>query len=118
MRVDYSITSVTNDSLISYTYPTQTTPPLFTWISGLKIADNKYISLSFNHNAATGTYPLGSLSVQGFDSVMVVSPSNVVLTNYPQSTGDFYEGTFSGQFKQINNSLPHTISGSFRIRRQ
>ena len=116
--VDYSITSVANDSLSSYTYPTQSTPPLFTWISGLKMADNKYISLNFNHDAATGTYPLSALSIQGFDSVILVQPSNVILTNYPQSAGDFYEGTFSGQFKKMDTPLPvHTINGSFRIRR-
>ena len=115
--VDYSITSTANDSLTSYTYTTQTTPPLFTWMSGIKMSSNKYIALSFNHNAATGTYPLSALSVQGFDSVTLVQPSNVILTNYPQSAGGFYEGTFSGQFKNINNPLPHTVSGSFRIRR-
>lgn len=116
--VDYSITSAANDSLTSYTYSTQTIPPLTTWIRGLKMADNKYISLSFNHDAATGTYPLSALSTQGFDSVMLMQPSNVILTNYPESAGGFYEGTFSGQFKKMDTPLTvHNINGSFRIRR-
>lgn len=116
--VDYSITSAANDSLTSYTYSTQTIPPLTTWIRGLKMADNKYISLSFNHDAATGTYPLSALSTQGFDSVMLVQPSNVILTKYPESAGGFYEGTFSGQLKKMDTPLTvHNINGSFRIRR-
>ncbi|MEP7373660.1 MAG: hypothetical protein ABI675_09755 [Chitinophagaceae bacterium] len=116
--VDYSITTAANDSLYSHSYRTQTTPPLFTWISGMKQANNDYISLSFEHDAAAGTYLITALSVQGFDSVTVMQPSAVILTNYPVNVGGFYEGTFSGQFRKMANALPvYTITGSFRIRR-
>jgi hypothetical protein len=117
--VDYSITRANNDSLIAYSYPTQTTPAFFTWLSGAKLTGNDYIAFGFGHDAAADTYPLNSLSVQGFDSVTVVQPSTVTLTNYPANAGSFYEGTFSGQFTKMATSLPvYNISGSFRIRRQ
>ncbi len=116
--MDYSITSVTSDSLTAYTAPTQSTPPLLTWINGLKITTNEYVQLVFEHEAATGNYPLISLSVQGFDSIIVVQPSSIILTNYPAASGGFYEGTFTGKFKEQSGfATEHNINGSFRIRR-
>jgi hypothetical protein len=115
--VDHSIATAVGDSLTSYTYASQTTPPLFTWISGIKITGHKYLSLSFGHDAATGTYPISAISGQGYDSVMLVQPSAVTLTNYPANAGEFYEGTFTGKFKKDAALPAHTITGSFRIRR-
>jgi hypothetical protein len=116
---NYSIASSVNDSLYSYTSETQGTPPLVTVMNGLKINTNDKIWLSFSHDAATGTYSLiYYLSVQNFDSTVLVQPFNIVLTSYPRNTGGFYEGTFSGQFRESNNPVPvHNINGSFRIRR-
>jgi hypothetical protein len=46
----------------------------------------------------------------------LIQPFNVVITSYPLSPGQFWEGTFTGQFKEQNNNT-HTITGSFRIRK-
>jgi hypothetical protein len=115
---DHSITSAANDSLYSYTYSTSVTPPLVTWMSGLRITNGDNISFNFSHNAGAGTYGISNFSTQNFDSLLVVPPFNIVLTSYPATVGGFYEGTFSGQFKQLTLPVPvHNINGSFRIRR-
>lgn len=116
--VDYSITSATADSLTAYTAVNPSTPTLLTWINGLKIAANEYVQLVFEHEAATGNYPLISLSVQGFDSIFLVQPSDVILTNNATASGGFYEGTFTAKFKKSSGfATVHNINGSFRVRR-
>ncbi|MBC7946967.1 MAG: carboxypeptidase regulatory-like domain-containing protein [Chitinophagaceae bacterium] len=116
---NYSISSsVVGDSLSSYTYQTQGTPPMMTGTSGWSLTTNNNISFNFDHNAGTGTYDVRSLYVQTYDSIMIVQPFTVTLTNYPASVGGFYEGTFTGKFKEIATPIPiHNINGSFRLRR-
>lgn len=115
---DYSMNSAANDSLMAFTTETQSSPPLSTWFSGMKIAGNDYISLSFAHDAKSGTYPVTSFSVKSADSVVMLQPFNVVLTSYPAAAGAFYEGTFSGKFRGMSSPLPvRNVNGSFRLRR-
>jgi hypothetical protein len=115
---NYSLTSAANDSLMAYTYGGQTTGSFSTWMSGLRVSNGDNIYFGFNHTAATGTYPLNSISVQNFDSLTIVQPSNVTLTVYPAAVGGFFEGTFTGKFKEIASPLIiHNVNGSFRLRR-
>jgi hypothetical protein len=104
--------------MTAYTYPTQTTPPFSTWVSAWDNSSNDNISFTFRHEPAIGTFPVEQLSVQLFDSLQVVAPFNVVLTKYPATIGEFFEGTFTGKFKESTVPIPvHNISGSFRMRR-
>lgn len=106
------------DSLTAFTFPTQSSPALRTWVSGFNSNNNTGLAFTFNHNASTGTYAVEQISVQGLDSLEVVAPFNVVLTKYPATVGEFFEGTFSGKFRRITAPLPtRNINGSFRLRR-
>jgi hypothetical protein len=84
------------------------------YLSG-RHGNNSAITFIFGHTGVPGTYPLTTLSV-GNNNQLIVSPSTVVLTNCPQTVGQFYEGTFSGQYED-NAGVTHVISCSFRVRR-
>jgi hypothetical protein len=113
--IDYNI-SGTEDSLIAYT--NEVAPPLFTtYISGNKSGGSN-ITFDFNHNQSAGIFSIDKLSVNNFYSIGLIKPFNITVTNYPQNVGEFYEGNFSGQFRDSLNLTPlHTINCSFRIRR-
>lgn len=109
------------DSVIAFSYLVETPSPHYvTYISANNYAQNKSIYVSFNSPAqATGTYPIEALSANQYNAANIISPSTVTVTKFPQSGGSFYEGSFSGQFRDSLNQDPvHTISGSFRIRRK
>jgi hypothetical protein len=113
---NYGLSSLTaSDSLYAYSFQQQ--PPYGTTIAGYSFTANKNFTLSFSSNTMTpGTYPM-SASVQNLSGIMV-NPSNVIITNYPQNSGGFFEGSFSGSFRDSANLNPvHTVSGSFRVRR-
>ena len=78
----------------------------------------------FRHqNLAPGTYQLTGLMAQSYNTgggavgVTLLSPSNVVLTTFPQSVGQFYEGSISSTFKDSLNTT-HSLTGTFKIMRQ
>ncbi len=111
-----SISSATADSLTAFTIDSMQIATKTTYFSGLRIGTDNYITMRFRHAAASGTYPLDELSVQTFQRTTLITPFNVVLTAYPQSAGLFYEGSFSGSFRDASNAT-HTINGTFRLRR-
>lgn len=77
--------------------------------------NNNTNSIAFVFENSTG---LGGNLTQFYLSPAVYLPSlDVVLTNNAQAQGEFYEGNFSGQFKYAGSSDWHTISCSFRVRR-
>lgn len=106
------------DSLTAFTN-TQTTP-FTTYISGFQIGGvttANSISFKFDHTGyVAGSYPITNLGVRNLNNLTLVQPFNITMTSMPQSVGQFYEGSFNGQFKDASN-LTHTISCSFRIRR-
>ena len=113
---NYSISGAGTDSLIAYTYAV--TPPSFTTFIGGNTFSGNNITFDFNHNQSPGTFPIGKLSVNNFYSIELIRPFNITVTTYPQNVGEFYEGNFSGQFRDSINVIPlHTINCSFRIRR-
>lgn len=119
--VPHSYGYAAGDSLVAYTSPQQGTSQFYTMFGA---ADNSGaggggIVLSFfSPSVAPGTYQVLDLGLGGTGggSVALVQPFNVVITNFPQNVGEFYEGTFSGNYTV--NSVTHTITnGSFRFRR-
>jgi hypothetical protein len=110
----HSITSPA-DSLIAYTQSGSTVGT--TSMMGHQFSTNTDINLSFSSPASAGTYQASSLSVQTFNNVTLIQPFNVVVTSFPVTIGQFYEGSFSGQFTDASN-VTHTITnGSFRLRK-
>ena len=108
----YSISET--DSLTAFT---QTQTASITYIDGTQIGTSNNLSFKFSHTTNTaGTYPLSNMTTQNFGNLTIVQPFNVTVTNFPQSAGGFYEGSFSGQFKDASN-VTHTISCTFRVRR-
>ena len=63
-----------------------------------------------------GTFTMTSLSANQYDSVVVVTPFNINFTTYG-APGQFIEGNFTGQIREIINNNLHTISATFRVRR-
>jgi hypothetical protein len=113
----YNITSA--DSLTAYTIG-QGGGSSNTYIDGGKVTGNR-LSFKFAHTVNTaGTYPLTNMEVQTnttlYTNLTMVQPFNVIITTFPQSIGEFYEGNFSGQFKDVSN-VTHSITSSFRVRR-
>lgn len=111
----YSI--VPPDSLTAFTQPLNSRPTMTTYIDGMKIGTNNSMYFMFDHpNPVAGTYAITNLSTQNFNNLTIVQPLNVVVTNFPQAAGEFYEGSFSGQFKDASN-VTHNVTCSFRVRR-
>ena len=92
------------------------TPVMGTQIAGDDFANGKSIQFQFT-GVGAGVHPMAQLSVQSFKNVSLVQPFNVTLTAFAQNTGSFYEGSFTGQFKDAQ-SLTHNISASFKVRRR
>lgn len=115
---NYSISSAVNDSLGAYTYETQITPPLATDIQGSNMSGSDNIWLYFEHTASAATYDVADFNVAKFDSIALVRPFTVTISNHPTGTGGFYEGSFSGQFMELGAPVPiHNVNGTFRVRR-
>jgi len=102
------------DSLQAWT---QIQPPMTTYIVGIQRSTNNYITIQFEHSSlAAGTYPISFLDINNLSNLTIVQPLNVTITNFPQAVGEFYEGSFLGQFKDFAN-LTHNVTCSFRMRR-
>lgn len=110
---DYSITGSINDSIMAKSTTVGTTKT--THFAGYKTPD--YITFAVNNVLATGTFPLQSLLVQNYRSVILQQPFNITFTNFPKAAGEFYEGTFSGKFTADSLQVVHSISSAFRVRR-
>jgi hypothetical protein len=78
----------------------------------------KTISFSFNHNnVPENGLLLNYLYVENTES----SPTNfnvkTNMTSYPTAVGDYLIGTFSGSYLEYTTLAPHSITGSYRIKR-
>lgn len=102
------------DTLMANSSDSATTGGI-TYIAGIKMP--KLIKLEINTTAKTaGSYRLTSLGLMNYSQVSIVQPLNVNLTSYALTVGQFYEGNFSGQFKD-NQNVIHAITCTFRVRR-
>lgn len=114
---NYTISSSNGDPLMAYSYNSNLPVlPVNMWMNGVKLPDQ--ISFTLNGNTSPGSYPVKHLSTQTYQRIAPVLPMNAGLTNYPALVGDYYEGSFSGQFRDSANLAPlHTINCSFRLKR-
>jgi len=112
---NYSISSATpGDSLMAYT--SGGTNQNFLSVSGIKMGQPTTHINFYTQGAAVGTFPLQYLTVNQYDSVSLVTPFNINITAYG-APGQFIEGNFSGQIREIVNNNLHNVSATFRIRR-
>ena len=103
------------DSLLSYSVDSVGTATDFTYVMGSRSPN--FIQFHINTTAQTaGSYALTALSVQNYFQNTIVQPLNVNLTSFALSAGQFYEGNFTGQFKDGSN-VTHNVSCTFRVRR-
>lgn len=117
--INYNITKTINDSSFYGRMSFN-----FTQIGGYNpnvLASYRYIDFS-TVGTSVGTYPLASLALSVKDSPYIhytslVQPFNITFTKFPLTDGEFCEGNFSGQFISIDSSTTHSISASFRMRR-
>lgn len=112
----YSISSITLDSLLAYTSTPGIVLPIKMQIMGSHMPD-KNVQMFFGCNSAPGTYAMnGRMYINDYKRIGVIEPFNVTLTSFPQSIGGYFEGNFSGQFKDSANlSVIHDINATFRI---
>jgi hypothetical protein len=119
--VNYSITSAeAPDSIYAFTYPTGTPVVYSNDIMGFKYSLNRNIRVRFTSPAQVpGIYPIEFVSVQDFTwGTTMIAPSTVTVTSFPASSGGFFEGSFTGSFRDSLATSPvHTINGNFKVRR-
>lgn len=120
--IDYTIDGTnyhfgTGDSLYAYTGIDSLggASANYTKVFGAKSPNTLFFTF-YSTGQTAGSYPLTILSAQNYSQTTVVQPSNVNLTNFATSVGQFYEGSLSGQFKDASN-VTHTVSCTFRVRR-
>ena len=109
----YSLSLNPSDSLPHF-FTGQVTPG--NWSSFFYFSQ---VSVNFDHNATVpGTYAITQFRVGPYTSSNVLlQPFNIVVTSFPQVTGQFCEGTFAGQFKDSVNVTHSITNGAFRVRR-
>ena len=74
------------------------------------------ISFQFKNNSGTGGAVAYLVTPQFGYATTLLPPFAVTITNNALATGEFYEGNFTGQFKDQSGAT-HTITCSFRVRR-
>jgi hypothetical protein len=77
---------------------------------------NPSINLNLQTANAVGTFPLTYLRVNQYDSITIIAPFNINITQFGP-VGQYVEGNGSGSFKDFFN-VTHTLSCTFRVRRQ
>ena len=115
---NYSLSSATpGDSITTYGSSTGGTNQTATGVTGFRVSQPN-INISFaTQGAGVGTFTLNYLAVNQYDTLItLVAPFNINFTTYG-APGQFIEGNFTGQFRDINNVL-HNISATFRVRRK
>ena len=110
----YNITSANSDSLTGYTQPDPLGGVTYVW--GFSLPDSlKYLQFTIE-NGAVGTFPASYFVVQKHQSITFAQPT-ITFTKFATTQGDFYEGSIAGTFAVDSTSGQHTISGSFKIRK-
>ena len=112
---NYTLNSTNPDDSIS-TYGASGTNQNSTMVSAFKISQPNMNISFFTQGATVGTFPLQYLEVNQYDSVSLVTPFNINITTYGLP-GQFIEGNFTGQIRELLNNNLHTISATFRVRR-
>ncbi len=121
--IDYTVdgsnfslsTATPGDSISTYGSGNSGTNQPATAVFGFRVSQPNMNISFFTQGAAVGTFPIQYLTVNQYDSVTLVSPFNLNITTYG-APGQFIEGNFTGQIRDISNNL-HTVAGTFRVRR-
>jgi len=112
---NYALSSATVGDSIT-TYANGGTTQTATSVYGFRISQPNMNINFYTQGAAVGTFPLLHLTVNQYDTLTtLVAPFNVTFTSYG-APGQFIEGNFAGQIRDIANNL-HTVSATFRVRR-
>ncbi|MEO6723207.1 MAG: carboxypeptidase-like regulatory domain-containing protein [Ferruginibacter sp.] len=111
---DYTISNL-YDSLIAFSGSGPGT--LFnTFVQGYDALN--VLSFNFTGQSQAGSYGLNDMITNNFRRIQMPIPINVTITAFPQHAGEFYEGNFSGNFKDSSAlGVTHNIDCSFRIKR-
>lgn len=114
---NYVINSTNNDSLSAF-YTSQGTTSHFLSIYGNQnppgINSISFIEINTN---TTGTFPLNNFNVQNYNVDSLIQPFNVTITNFANTAGEFFEGSVSGQFTADSLPTVHTITSTFKVRK-
>jgi hypothetical protein len=108
-------TSVAGDSITAWTGSGGVNTAYLS-VNGFKInQSNEKISFA-TQGTGVGTFPLSYVSVNQYDSINLVTPFNINITVWG-TPGQFIEGNFTGQIREIVNNNLHNVSATFRVRR-
>ena len=114
---NYSLSTATADSFFVSTGNATSQPA--TLIMAFK-KNQPNINIDFyTQGGAVGTFPVMFMTANqyGDSSITLVTPFNVAFTSYG-AVGQFIEGSFTGQFREILNNNLHNVSATFRVRRR
>ncbi len=115
--VDYSLTEYL-DSMDLYELldSSQSSTPVKTSVSG---SVNSASNINFDFSGGkTGAFQLSSLGVTSYNKITLKNPFNVTVTSYPQFSGDFYEGNFTGKFTDLSTGTTmHDINCTFHLKK-
>src|SRR6185503_6800411 len=107
-------TAVPGDSITAYN--ASGTNQNYLSVTGFRIGQPNE-NIRFNSMAnAVGTFPLQYLSVNQYDSATVVTPFNINITLWG-APGQFIEGNFAGQIRDLATNNLHSVTATFRVRR-
>jgi hypothetical protein len=112
---NYALNTATPGDSIS-TYSASGTNQNTTAVFGFRAGQPNMKISFYTQGAAVGTFPIQHLSVNQFDSVSIVTPFNINITTYG-APGQFIEGNFTGQIREMVNNNLHNVSATFRVRR-
>lgn len=113
---DYIINSTANDSIIGFSINQGTTNNVN--ITGSqKLTPANYLKFVVRNATAAGTFPMGEMGLNHYRTIVLKPAFNVTFTTFANAAGEFYEGTLSGQFTADSTTTVHTISSTFKVRR-
>ena len=114
---NYSLSTGTSADSFFVSTSNGTSLPV-TFVNAFRISQPNINIDFYTQGGAVGTFPLMFMTVNqyGDSSITLVTPFNITFTTYG-APGQFIEGSFTGQFREILNSNLHNVSATFRVRR-
>ncbi len=113
---NYSLSTATTNSFFVSTGNATSQPA--TLIMAFKKSQPNINIDFYTQGGAVGTFPVMFMTANQYEdsSITLVTPFNVTFTSYGV-VGQFIEGSFTGQFREILNNNLHNVSATFRVRR-
>ncbi|MCR9171289.1 MAG: carboxypeptidase-like regulatory domain-containing protein [bacterium] len=121
--VDYGIIEVISNEII--VGEVSLNPTLYQFVASYNGIELKFL---FEDVTAPGTYPNQDWAFPtGFSPLNIYTPTSnidasansidITFSNVALTTGDYFEGSFGGTFNDLQGN-PHTLSGTFKAKRQ